>query len=103
MKLTGTTICMLVIVTLAGCNETTKGTTVVGDSSRPNQACLGAVARNARNPDVAVVSSSPSETGTKLILEVGPQKARWECTANRNGTISDVLPLPPEDALIGAV
>jgi hypothetical protein len=79
----------IVALGLAGCVEET--TTVVETGPTPaQQACLSAVAREANNRDVVVLSSLGSEAGTQVKVGVGPTRAQWNCIAYSDGTTANI-------------
>lgn len=84
---------------LAACVETDGGGAEMSGSSAANSACLGAVRAETGNADVSVLSSSYSEAGTEVIVGVGPQRARWQCIAYRDGSTTRPMSLTNEGSL----
>ncbi len=54
----------------------------------PGPACMTAVTRETNNTDVSVLETRATEDGTEVIVGVGPQRARWTCTAFADGSTS---------------
>lgn len=54
----------------------------------PGPACLTAVVGETNNNDVTVIETRATENGTEVIVGVGPQRARWSCTAFADGSTS---------------
>ena len=86
------------IVFLTACVEES-GSTSSGASTAEGQACLRAVRSETGNADAVVLSSSFSEAGTEVIVGVGPQRARWQCIAYRDGSTSRPMSLTDEGYL----
>lgn len=98
-KLIALASCLPILAIVGGCTETTGGSSVSGTPSAAEQACLRDVTRTTNNPDVTLISSSFSQAGTEVIVGVGPQKARWKCIANSDGTTRDIQSLTNEGSL----
>lgn len=81
---------------ISGCVEDSGSS---GVPSAAEQACLQRVTQETSNRDVILLSSSYSEAGTEVIAGVGPQRARWQCIAYRDGSTSRPLSLTDEGAL----
>lgn len=91
------------LAALAACDDTTS--TAVSSAAPGNsaeaaarQACVRDVRSTTGNPDVSVLSSSFSEAGTEVILQVGPT-GQWSCIAYGDGTTADIMSLTDEGAL----
>jgi multidrug efflux pump subunit AcrA (membrane-fusion protein) len=80
---------------LSACVEDTGGGTVATVSPEA-QACLRAVTNETNNPNVVLLSSDFSQAGTEVIVGVGPQRARWQCIAYRDGSTSRPMSLTDE-------
>ncbi len=86
------------LVALAGCVEETGGS--VGVMPGPaEQACLQRVSMETNNGDVVLLGSTFSEAGTEVIVGVGPQRARWQCIAYRDGSTTRPMSLTNEGFL----
>lgn len=84
---------------IAGCTETTGGSSASGTPSAAEQACLRDVTRTTNNRDVSLISSSFSQAGTEVIVGVGSQRARWKCIAYSDGTTGGIESLTNEGTL----
>ena len=62
------------------------------------RACVKAVAQKTNNTNVRALSSQFSQAGTRVIVGVGPQRARWQCIAYRNGTTAGIQFLGSDSA-----
>ena len=97
--------CAASVALLSGCVSTseqpsgTSGSAASGMPTPAEQACLRDVTRTTNNPDVVLLDSSFSEAGTEVIVGVGPQRARWRCIANRDGTTAGIQSLTNEGTL----
>lgn len=89
------------LAVLAGCVEDTGGSNTPGNSAEAaaRQACLNATIAETNNSNASVASSSFSEAGTEVIVAVGPQRARWQCIAYRDGSTTRPMSLTNEGAL----
>lgn len=85
--------------TLAGCIEET-ASQLPGNApeAAAQQACVRDVRAATGNPDVTVRSSSFSEAGTEVILNVGPT-GTWRCIGYRDGTTAGIESLTNEGFL----
>ena len=100
MKKTGKmAIAGVTLFALAGCVEDTGGSTSGSVPSVAEQACLRDVTRTTNNPDVVLLGSSFSQSGTEVIVGVGAQRARWRCIGYSNGTTADIMSLTDEGFL----
>ncbi len=96
------------VLALTGCSETTTDSPSASQpvqqaplrtgDARDEQACELAVTQQTNNPDVITVSSEFSEANTLVILNVGPQGAKWRCLVS-NGAVAEVMSLNDEGAL----
>jgi hypothetical protein len=97
---------LAVIVTLAGCSETTSqapasqapAPAMRTGSASDERACELAVTRQTNNPDVVTLSSDFSQANTEVILGVGAQRAKWRCLVSR-GKVAEVMSLTNEGAM----
>ena len=63
------------------------------------KACRKAVKKKTNNKDVTALDATSSEANNKVILGVGPDKAKWQCLV-KNGKVSgEVMSLTDEGAL----
>jgi hypothetical protein len=67
--------------------------------SAAEQACLRDVSLDANTRDAILLQSTPSSTGTEVIIGVGPQRARWRCIGYDDGTTTVVISLAEERLL----
>lgn len=95
----------IALAALAGCVETTETAADGGASSTGNaledqarNSCVAATRAETGNPDVSVISSSYSEAGTEVILQVGPT-GTWRCIGYSDGSTADVMSTTDEGAL----
>jgi len=58
--------------------------------SRQEQACLGAVSREANNGEVVVLSSEYPEADSLVMIGVGSQKAPCRCLVSNDGVVAEV-------------
>ncbi len=91
------------LAALAACEDTTSTVTTSaapGNSAEASaqQACVRDVRSTTGNSDVSVLSSSFSEAGTEVILQVGPT-GQWSCIAYSDGTTANIMSLTDEGAL----
>lgn len=87
------------VALLSGCVEDSGGSSSGSVPTVAEQACLRDVTRTTNNPDVVLLSSSFSQAGTEVIVGVGPQRARWRCIGNSNGTTAGITSLSNEGTL----
>ncbi|MFZ7093937.1 hypothetical protein [Primorskyibacter sp. 2E233] len=80
---------------LAGCVEDT-GSSIPTEA---DQACLRAVTAETKNPDVVLLRSSFSQSGTEVIVGVGENRAQWQCIAYQDGSTSRPMSLTNEGSL----
>ncbi|QJF51630.1 hypothetical protein [Roseobacter ponti] len=94
---------LALILPLSACvQETSNPTASVASSGPPSveeQACLRDVSRTTNNGDVVLLSSSFSQAGTQVVVGVGLDRARWECTGYSNGTTAGIISLTNEGTL----
>lgn len=81
---------------LSGCIQETG---VAGMPSAAEQACLQRTSMETNNGDVVLLSSRAVAGGTEVIVGVGPQRARWQCTAYNGGGTSRPMSLTNEGYL----
>ena len=55
--------------------------------------------RTTNNGDVVLLSSSFSQAGTEVIVGVGPDRARWRCIGQPDGSTSGITSLTNEGRL----
>ena len=94
----------LATTALAGCVASSGGTTdaesaASGTPSLAEQGCLRDVTKTTNNPDVVLLDSKFSETGTEVIVGVGEQRARWRCIGYSDGTTTGIMSLTDEGRL----
>ena len=89
---------LAVTFALKGCVEDT-GETVISAPTSAEQACLQRVSIETNNGDVMVIRSSFSESGTEVIVGVGPQGAPWQCIAYRDGSTTRPMSMTNEGTL----
>lgn len=54
-------------------------------------ACIEAVATETGVSGLSVISSTPSEAGTNVMIEVDGAEAPWSCVVDTDGTIVNVF------------
>lgn len=87
---------------LAGCgapSERPSGGSESAIPTKPEQACLRAVTQTTNNPDVVLLGSSRASGGTRVIVGVGSQRARWSCMGYSDGSTGEVMSLTDEGRL----
>ncbi len=91
------TATLLSAATLSGCMGTTEAPqfTVPTDPDRPASAaeanCLQAVANKAGTGDVSMLSVSPSEAGTVVMVDVPGAASPWRCISSNDGVVQEVV------------
>lgn len=91
----------------AGCttesgNPGPSATQPMMDQSVPQvarDACLREVARVTNNPTTVILEMIYSEANSQVIVGVGPNRARWQCTVSNRGAVANVMSLTNEGAL----
>ena len=61
-----------------------------GTPSRAEQACLAAVSRETREPDVTILSSEFSQANSLVMVGVGAQRAPWRCLVSNAGKVAEI-------------
>lgn len=62
-------------------------------------ACLTAVSRQTREPQVSVLSSEFSQANSLVMVGVGPKRAPWRCLVSNDGKVAEVSFAGSEGAL----
>lgn len=92
---------------MAGCS-TDSGPAPVGtvtpvmDQSVPQAArtaCLREVARTTNTQQGVILEMLYSEANSQVIVGVGPDRARWQCTVSNGGVVANVMSLTDEGRL----
>ena len=94
-------IVMAALLAMAGCVETeTEMAMPAGNEpeAEGRASCVRDVVAATGNADVSVESSSFSQAGTEVILQVGPT-GRWRCIAYSDGSTAGIESLTDEGAL----
>ncbi len=79
-----------ILLALAGCVESTDGTSASGTPTAAEQVCLRDVTATTNNPDVVLLGSEFSEAGTLVRVGVGSDRAPWQCIAYSDGTTAGI-------------
>lgn len=90
------------ILMLAACEQAMMTETAEIDAGLPSPAqssCMAAVANEAGDGNVTVLSAGPSQAGTEVIIGVGEARAPWRCLAANDGMVEEVSSLADESFL----
>ncbi len=93
------TVCVLA---LTACDEAMMAETSSIDSGLPSpsqSACMSAVASQAGDGNVTVLSGVSSRARTEYVVGVGEARAPWRCVANDNGEVEEVSSMVDEGML----
>lgn len=94
-RLATTTLGLLAVIAIAGCEATTPQTLEASGVQRmvsPAEAnCLAATNTQLGRNDASMISVSPSEAGTEVIMSVPGASANWKCIATSDGVVQEVF------------
>jgi len=62
-------------------------------------ACLREVARTTNTQQGVILEMLYSEANSQVIVGVGPERARWQCTVSNGGGVAGVMSLTDEGRL----
>lgn len=88
---------VLALVALAGCGGG-KGGVPEAKANKGESACLTAVAKQAGNSDVSLMSTAPGDGGSYVTVGVGTGRTPWQCI-EKGGRVTQVQPLGQGGAL----
>jgi carbamoylphosphate synthase small subunit len=83
-----------------GDSAANQGSSSAGDQSAAAiRACLGAVAEETQERDLAVLSSEYSEANSVVVVGVGAKRAPWRCLSSNDGKVAEVSSMTDEGGL----
>ncbi len=90
------------ILALAACEEIVVADAPTIDDGLPSPAraaCMSAVADQAGDGNLAVLSGVASRSRTEYVLGVGEDRVQWRCVAGSDGVVQEVSPMADQGTL----